>query len=144
MIYWLIFTIIKIYLLFNIMENKLERTMDNINIQYFRNILNESKFKKFRLPKITIPKPSRWFIVMIAILLEIILLFFILWLFDDRTVFNNDYISRKYSYDSLKWGWFHSGITILSIICEIILTFAIAGEFLAYNEKGRTFYELYK
>lgn len=117
------------------------------NVEYFKGIVKEIKFPKVNLPKINLrnmQKPPRWIVVSIAILIEIILLYFILWLFDERTVFNNDYFETRYSNKTLVWGWFHIGTVVTFILGAIALFIAIIIEFIAWEEKGRTFYNLYR
>lgn len=117
------------------------------NVEYFKGIVKEIKFPKVNLPKISlrnIEKPPRWLVIVIAILLEITLMFVILWLFDDRTIFDNDYKATKYSGDYMKWGWVHMGIAITLVLTAIGLFFAIIGEFAAWEEKNRTFYNFYR
>ena len=115
------------------------------NIQYYRDLLKLIKFPKIKVPAIRISKPPRWLVLTIAILIEFILLFFILWLIDDRTVFSNDYYETRYGGKTLVWGWFHIGMIISSIVIEIIWFFVILmGEFMAYKESDRIFYKLYR
>ena len=111
------------------------------------NKLKSFKFPKIKLPKINfndMEKPPRWVVVTIAVLIEIILMFFILWLFDERTVFDNDYKATRYSGEYMKWGWVHMGVTITLVLGAIGWFFAIIGEFAAWKEDGRTFYKFYR
>jgi len=125
----------------NIYVEEIKRIFKNVNIK-------RPKFN-LRLPKvdwstITIKKPSRGLVVAIAILLEIVLIFIILWVFDDRTIFDNDYVREKYGRMSLKWGWFHNGVAITFILMLVAWFFLIFNEFIAYKKEERTFYRLYK
>ena len=121
------------------MEFNLENVMG-----YFKSI----KLPKIRLPKlnlreIEIGKPPRWLVIMIAIIIQIVLIFFILWLFDDRTVFDGDYMVKTYRGQELQWGWFRRGVTIITIIGAVALFISIFTEFAAYDKNGRAFYNLY-
>jgi len=133
------------------MQEDLEKELNNIKqndfINNFVNYIKSIKFPKFRIKIPEIDKPPRWLIIMIAIIIEIVLLFFVLWLFDDRTVFNSDYMAKRYSYSStndLHWGWFHKGVAITSIMGGIALFISILTEFAAYDKKGRAFYKFYR
>ena len=110
-------------------------------------LVNKPKRPKVKLPKINWSaikfKPSRALVVVTAILLELILIFIILWIFDERTVFANDYAEKR-SYGTLsRWGWIHKGIAITLILGAIAWFFAIVNESAAYNDENRTFYKLY-
>jgi len=101
------------------------------------------KLRKVDVSSLTVKKPSRALVVVVAILLELILLFIILWIFDDRTTFANDYLEKR-SYGSLsKWGWIHKGVAITLVLGAFAWFFAIVNEFAAYHDKNRTFYKLY-
>lgn len=113
------------------------------------------KWKSFKFPKINLPKlnlreiyigkPPKWLFYTIIILIEFILLFFILWLFDERTVFDNDYYVKGYRGQELKWGWFHLGMVITTILVDagLFLTFLI-GELMAWKDEERVFYNFYR
>jgi len=118
-------------------EEKFIETLKNIKIK-------KIKIPKIDLSSIKIKTPSRTFVVVIAILLELVLLFITLWIFDDRTSFTNDYIEKRNYGDLLKWGWIHKGVAITLILGAIVLFFAILGEFMSYSEENRSFYNLYK
>jgi len=124
----------------------------NIYVEEIKGIFKNVNIKRpkfnLRLPKvdwstITIKKPSRGLVVAIAILLEIVLIFIILWVFDDRTIFDNDYMREKYGRMLLKWGWFHNGVAITFILGAIAGFFVIFAEFISYHKKNRPFYKLY-
>ena len=117
------------------------------NADYYKNLLKAIKFPKVNLPKIDfsdMEKPPRWVVVALAILIELILIFFILWLFDKRTIFENDYKATKYSGDYIKWGWVHMGTAMTFILAAISLFIAILSEYMAFSDKGRAFYNFYK
>lgn len=102
--------------------------MDN-SIEFYKEHLNKLKSIKIKFPKINfsdMEKPPRWLVIVIAILIQIVLLFIILWLFDERTIFDNDYIIKKYSYDYLKWGWIHTGTdnTYFSSNCMVFRNYS--------------------
>jgi len=119
------------------------------SIEKFKETLKNINFPKIKIPKIDLSsikkkKPSRTFVVVIAVLLELVLLFVILWIFDDRTTFANDYTKKRSYGNLLKWGWIHKGVAITLILSAIALFFAILGEYVSYSEKDRPFYKLYK
>ena len=101
------------------------------------------KLREVKISPIKIGKPSRALVVVTAILLELILIFIILWIFDERTVFANDYAEKR-SYGTLsKWGWIHKGVAITLVLGAIAWFGAIFNEFGAWKDKNRTFYKLY-
>jgi len=117
------------------------------SVDYYKDMLKAIKFPKVNLPKINIrdiEKPPRWVVIAIAVLIEIVLLFFILWLFDERTVFDNDYYDTRYSGKYLKWGWVHMGIAITSILIAVGWAITILTELAAWEKNGRAFYNLYR
>ena len=118
------------------------------NIEYFKELLKKVKKPKFNLPNINlknIRRPPKWVVYITIILIQFIILFFILWLFDERTVFDNDYYVEGYRGKDLKFGWFHLGMIITSIITEAILFFSfIFGELMEWKDENRIFYKLYR
>lgn len=112
------------------------------NIEYFKGLVKAIKFPKIKLRYME--KPPRWVVVSIAILLEIILMFIILWLFDERTVFDNDYIEKRSWGSDLKWGWVHMGVTITLVLAAIAWAIVILDEFMSWKEEDRVFYNLYR
>jgi len=102
----------------------------------FKNLIDNIK-------SIKIGRPSRLVVVIIAILIQLFFVFFVLWLIDDRTVFNNDYMGKGYYSEELKWGWVHKGVLITTILSGLVWMFMILGEFSAFKAKDRTFYKLY-
>ena len=106
-------------------------------------------FKKFKFKSLIKwvseqEKPQRWVVVAIAVAIEMLIIPFIFWLFDDRTVFDNDYVEYSSWGDVNKWGWVHQTVTAFAICALIAWFFCIVGEFAAYDEKNRTFRKLYK
>lgn len=130
------------------MQKDMENNFNRRDIQYYIDLLKSIKFPNVNLPRINLRsmrKPPKWLFYTIIILIQFILLFFILWLFDERTVFDNDYYVQSYRGQVLKWGWFHLGMVITTIIIDagLFLTFLI-GELMAWKDEERVFYNFYR
>lgn len=115
------------------------------SVDYYKDMLKAIRFPVIKIKKFKhMEKPPRWVIVALAFIIELVLIFFILWLFDERTVFDNDYTATKYSGEYIKWGWVHIGTTMTFIIAAIILFGMILDEFMSFDAHKRIFYSLYR
>lgn len=126
----------------------------------FNEILNDPqkilniklKLPKFniKLPKLKLKrnkgfeKPQRWVILTLAFLIEIFMMFFIFWLFDDRTIFDNDIIKKRSYGHYVTYGWVHRGVISLSLIGAIVWFIIIMSDFMAFDEDDRVLRNFYK
>lgn len=89
-------------------------------------------------------KPSRFIVLLVFYFILIFLLFFNLWLFDEKTTFNSDYYVEHYLYgEQIVWSWFHKGVVIISTLLEIAGIITIVLEY-TEPKKNKPFKKLYE